>query len=336
MAVLYVASDGPGAGKTAICAALAAGLERQGVQAAVFKPLHAADQSGPDPDAAIYNRLLGQPVADWPFAPRKSGLTPKLRKDIMGAFETAVEGQDLLLVEGAHDITDKAARELVDAMEAKVLVVARYQPDLEASELARWRELFEERLLGFVINGLTRYQGSDACMRLLPSMGTEGLHSFGVVPEDRRLMAVNVGQLTSHLEGRFIHGEDAADRLVEHIMVGGLGMDNGVAYFELRENKAVIVRGDRPDIQMAALQTPTACVLLTQGIEPIEYVRNEAELEEIPLIVVQPDTLSTMASLNMLLDGGQLDHPAKLDRFGQLLSEHVDLAGIYSELGIAT
>ena len=65
--------------------------------------------------------------------------------------------------------------------------------------------------------------------------------------------------------------------------MGGWGLDAGELYFGLRESKAVIVRGDRPDMQMAALTTPTTCMLLTQGIEPIEYVRNEAELEEVPI-----------------------------------------------------
>ena len=56
------------------------------------------------------------------------------------------------------------------------------------------------------------------------------------------------------------------------------------------ENKAVIVRGDRPDLQMAALNTSTACIVLTKGVEPIEYVRYEAEQEEVSLIVVETDT----------------------------------------------
>ena len=335
MAVLYVASDQPGAGKTAFCVALAAELKAQGKRASVFKPLHAADQSGADPDATTFQTLLGQSAADWPFAPLKSGLTPKLLGNIKSAFESAARGQDLLLVEGAHDISDKVAAELVDLMDARVLVLARHGPDIEASDLAKWRELFGEQLLGYVINGLTRYQGSDADTRLLPAMSEAGLSSLGVIPEDRRLMAVNVGELASHLDGRFIVGEDSTDKLVEHIMVGGLGLDNGVAYFGLKENKGVVIRGDRPDIQMAALQTPTACMVLTQGVEPIEYVRYEAEEEEVPIIVVEPDTLSTMAALNTVLDGARLDHPAKLERFTELLREHVDLPAIYAGLGLA-
>ena len=95
------------------------------------------------------------------------------------------------------------------------------------------------------------------------------------------------------------------------------------------------VRGDRPDIQMAALQTPTACMLITKGVELIEYVQYEAEQNEVPVILVEADTLSTMAFLDTALDGARFDHPAKLDRSAELLKKHVDLASIYSALGIA-
>ena len=112
-------------------------------------------------------------------------------------------------------------------------------------------------------------------------------------------------------------------------------MDNGVAYFGLRDNKAVIVRGDRPDIQMAALQTPTTCMLLTGGIEPIEYVLNEAELEQVPAMLVESGTLDTMSSLSdATRDAPRFDHPAKAERFAELVAGHVDLAPIYAGLGL--
>jgi BioD-like phosphotransacetylase family protein len=149
------------------------------------------------------------------------------------------------------------------------------------------------------------------------------------------LLAVTVGDVVSHLDGRFVAGKDFTDGLVEHFMVGGLGRDPGDLYFRTRENKAVIIRGDRPDIQMSALTTPTKCILLTKGIKPIEYVKYEAEREEVPLVVVEPDTLTTMDLLNTLQDGAQFDHPAKVERLGQLLTEHLDLPAVYAGLGLA-
>ena len=334
MTVLYVTSDERGAGKTALCAALADAMKRRGKRAAVFKPLSEATGAELDPDVAIFSQLLGQPDMDWPYPALDGGLAPKLLKDIRAASKKLLEEHDLLLIEGSSRVSGEDSAQLVDALDAKVLVVARYRPGLKGSRLTSWRELHGERLLGFVINGLTSHQGAEAGARLLPSMSAEGLVSFGVIPEDRRLLAVSVGQLASDLKGRFITGKEFTGGLVEHFMVGGLGMDNGVDYFALRENKGSIIRGDRPDIQMAALQTPMLCMVLTQGIEPIEYITYEAELEEVPVIVVQTDTLTTMDLLNTVLDGARFDHPAKLERLSELLREHVDLEAIYAALGL--
>lgn len=113
-------------------------------------------------------------------------------------------------------------------------------------------------------------------------------------------------------------------------------MDNGVSYFELKGNKATVVRGDRPDIQMAALKTPTTCMVLTKGIEPIEYVLNEAEAEEIPLILTESATLDVMEAFGSAMNVARFDHPSKLARFEELLSQHIDVEAITADLGLST
>ena len=335
MAVLYVVSDQPGAGKTALCTTLAHELGRRGTQTAVFKPVTASGQSEQDPDAAIYQLLLGQPEAVWPWPLPKSGLTRVLLDEIKATSDQLLDGNDLLLVEGSSVVSENASRRLAESLDAQVLLVVTYQPDLDASKLTRWRARFGERLLGFIFNRVTLYQGNSARTGLLESLRSEGLTALGLIPEDRRLLAVTVGHLASHLGGEFVVGDQFVDGLVEHYLIGGLGLDSGQLYFGTRENKAAIVRGDRPDIQMAALATPASCMLLTNGIEPIEYVRYEAELEEVPIVVVQSDTLTTMASLNSVQDSARFDHPAKLERLAELLREHVDLSAIEAGLGLA-
>ena len=334
MAILYVASRQAGSGKTALCAALAREMGRQGKQVFAIKPLSGDADSAADRDNGIYDDLLPQagPAAAFELSGR--GLTKKVLEQVTAACERAGEGQDLLLVEGTSGLSESGSARLTDALDAKVVVVERYDSGLDASALAGWRRVYGDRLVGIVINGLTRYQASRAEASLLPSMSSAGLVSLGVIPEDRTLLGVSVGQLADHLEGRYV-GEESRDGLVEHILVGGMGLDSGELYFGTRENKAVIVRGDRPDVQMSALATPTSCMVLTEGIEPIEYVSYEAELEEVPIIVVQSDTLTTMASLNGLMDRASFDHPAKLERFADLLGEHLDTEALYAGLGLA-
>ncbi len=336
MTVLYIASDQPGAGKTALCTTLAHKLAQQGKSTAVFKPIAKADGEGDsDPDGHVYKRLLGQKVDGWPGSPPSKGLTAAAVKEIKATFKGVSKGKDVVIVEGSSALSDSDANRLATSLDASAVVVTRYQPGLDTDRLAHWREVFGDRLAGFVINGLTRYQGTEARTSVLPALESAGMVSLGIIPEDRRLLAVTVEEVAAHLDGRFITCAEKADNLVEHFLIGGWTMDAGELYFGLHENKAVITRGDRPDMQMACLATPTACLVATKGVEPIEYVIYEAKEEEVPVIVVEADTLATMDALNSVYKRARFDHPAKLARFSELLDEHMDLGALYATLGVA-
>jgi predicted transcriptional regulator len=56
-----------------------------------------------------------------------------------------------------------------------------------------------------------------------------------------------------------------------------MNADKAIEYFKKSKNKAVIVGGDRPDIILAALETPTACVVLTGGLYPNDILLAKAE-----------------------------------------------------------
>lgn len=332
MAVLYVGSDQPGAGKTALGIALVSVLRKRGASAAILKPL---SSTADDSDPAAYATLLGQDPQEAP-APIQEGVSDALLKDAAAAVAEAAQGLDLLVVESPSHATAEDAGKIVDALDAKVVIVARFEPGMSVRGLNEYGKAPGERLLGVVVNGLTRYKATESKASLLPALESSGLATLGIIPEDRTLLGVTVPQVVDTLGGRFIGSDEFAGGLVEHVLVGGLGLDNGVSYFGLRKNKAALVRGDRPDIQMAALQTPTSCMVLTKGIEPIEYVLNEAEVEEVPLILVESDTLDAMEALGSAADKARFDHPAKLDRFEDLVSEHVDVEAIATGLGLST
>ncbi|MCI0438246.1 MAG: hypothetical protein L0177_03840, partial [Chloroflexi bacterium] len=255
---------------------------------------------------------------------------------------------DVVIVEGSSKLTASGHKQLAQALDARALVVATYHKGLSPGHLKSWEAVFGNRLVGSIINSLTRYSGHDARTRLLPELQGDGLAILGIVPEDRRLLGVTVAQLAEHLGGRFIEPEEerepygptdgsleiGRDRLIEYLMVGPMMLNNSEYYFGLHESKAAIVRGDRPDLQMGALHTKTACLVATKGIVPIEYIRNEAALEDVPIMVVDTDTLGTMAALNTLQDRAQFDHPLKLERMLALIEAHVDAGKIFGSLGV--
>ena len=104
-----------------------------------------------------------------------------------------------------------------------------------------------------------------------------------------------------------------------------MSLDPGELRFGLYDNNAVIVRGDRPDIQMSALNASVTCLVLTGGIDPIEYISYEAQEEETPVMVVESDTLTTMTLLNEVVTSSRMDTAGKVARFSELLETHADL-----------
>ena len=333
MSVLCVASDQEGVGKTAFCATLAHILAQQGKTVSVFKPF--TDKGATvesDPDRGIYEGFTSVVDGEWPVVLGGSGVDRALLDELAGRLVGASADNDVVIVELSSALAREDTRDVVDALSAHVVVVAGYRRELRAGDLTPWVDALGERMIGIVLNSLPRYLATEAASDLAGPMQSEGIRLLGIVPEDRRLLGATVSQVSQHLNGRIMDTEGDLDGLVEHFLVGGFSLNPGELYFEMHEKKAAVIRGDRPDMQMAALATPTSCLLLTNDKEPIEYIRYEAEQEQVPIVLVESNTLATMSALETLMEGARFDHPLKMQRFAELLQEHVDLDAILSRL----
>ena len=188
-----------------------------------------------------------------------------------------------------------------------------------------YAQKFEGNILGILINCLTLYGRREAENKIVPSFQKAGINVLGLIPEDRTLLSLTVGQISELLGARFFTGSEYSGRLVENFMVGGFGMDPGEFLFSTKDRKAVIVRGDRPDVQMSALQTDMQCFILTRGLEPIEYVKYECEEEEVAAVIVDTNTIETMEAVGSLQQHARFDHLEKLDKAKELLTDAVDV-----------
>lgn len=336
MTVLYIASDERGAGKTAFCASLASLLNQRGITAAAIKPI--VDESelidAPEP-------LMFAPGADdvssgspWPLVLNSRGLTKQFVKAAAGLVQQLAENHQVVLVEGSNSLESGDGKKLAEALGAKVLAVVTHRQGMDVSDLSQWKHSHMDSFLGVIFNSRRQYLGTEVNETLLPALAMEQIRSFGVIPESRTLLAVTVGQIAKHLEARFLTEENDLNALVEYFMVGGWVLDEGRLYFETHDNKAVLMKGNRPDIQMAALSTPTKAMICTGGLEPIEYVFYEAQETGAALMVVSTDTVSTMESLNTIQGQARFDNQVKVQRFVELLENYVDIEGLLVLLDI--
>jgi BioD-like phosphotransacetylase family protein len=167
-----------------------------------------------------------------------------------------------------------------------------------------------------------------------PFLEKQGVKVYGVIPEERVLQAVSVREIAERLDGEILCAEEAADELVENLMVGAMSVDSALSYFRRLPNKAVITGGDRPDVQLAALETSTKAVILTGNLQPSPLIVSRAAEIGVPMILVKQDTLSTVEAISSFFGRTRLHQPRKLERFRELMAERVDLESLYADLGV--
>ena len=346
MAILYIAGSQPGVGKTALATALAGRIAQEGRSVALVKPLVAADASGgdptPDSDSAFYRKTLpaNPPPQGWPVPVSVAGLAPQGEVVEQAVALVRGLGVESTIVEGLDGLTPgsleaQVSAELAQALDAQVLALTDCPPSGESpTELAEVTQTFGSSLLGLVMNGVPLHRVHEVATHLVPELEAGGVQVLGAIPEDRRMLAPTVRDLAEHLEGEFRSVEERADELVEYLMVGGWFLDPGDYVFSRRAQKAVLVHAERPDLQMAALNTSTVCLILTGGQNPIQYVTHHAELAEVPIVLVQRPTLEAMEQLHTVSERVTVHNPRKVARFGELLAQHCGLEAIYAGLGL--
>jgi BioD-like phosphotransacetylase family protein len=243
--------------------------------------------------------------------------------------EAAGRNKDVLLVEGPSGpfSASAVARDLAEMPGARVVLLSWYREDLTADEIAQKAADIKGRLAGVVLNAVPRLRIHHVRTTLLPDLDAAGIPVLGTVPQDRALRASTIREIAEAVQGEVRFFPEKADALVEHIMIGALALDNGRYYFNQFNNKLVVTRWDRPDLQNAAVETDTVGFLLTGGQGPIPYMQQRVEDRKLPVIVVQEGTIALASRLDDAFSRGRL-HPRKIERAAELLGTFVRLDGL--------
>ncbi len=133
--------------------------------------------------------------------------------------------------------------------------------------------------------------------------------------------------------GKVVAGPAHSSTLIENVMLGAMTPDPGPLYFGQRANKAVVLKSERPDLQIAAMQTSTACLVLAGKSAPIPAVLARAADTRVPVVTVADDVPTVVSRLETALRNAWLS-AAKVGRASELVSKHVDLAKIDAALGL--
>lgn len=352
MDCLIVASTEPYAGKTGVTAALLLEAAERGVVAGYFKPFGTMPvvmgDYETDSDAAYLSSLaalkapaeLVCPVVRTRALVEQvlAGEAPPVVDRVLDAYRTIGHDVQIVFVEGPSDMIQGTVfgldlQRLATMLCGRVLLLHRPGTAELPEELVHASDILGDALLGVLINDVSSARLEVTRTRVAAYLERVGISVFGVLEHDASLSAVSVAELVAELDGVVLAGETGLDEPVESFMVGAMGQEKALRYFRRRARKAVVTGGDRSDVQLAALETDTRCVICTGGMAPSSIVLSRADELGIPMVLVEMDTLSAVEHMEVLFGHVRVHDAVKVARIRELLAEQADLDAIFTTLG---
>jgi len=345
---IYLASIEP-AGKTALAAAIGQKMLEQGKKAGYFVPLEISDGKRNFEDATFLKNILGLNEDVAAIAPvHKSAMSlwktlaedsEELIEEIKRCYAEIAEGKDFVFIEGLGGFTKDgdstlACYRISEALNVPVLLILRYSDTVDPAIFDKARKELGSRLTGVIINFIPVNKLAKAKNETEAKFEAAGIKVLGLIPEDRLLAGISVGQLAQRLGAELITAKDNTGGLVENIVLASLPLEAAAAYFGRKPNKAVVIRSERYDTQLAALETSTSCLILTGNTEPQSMVTNFAEEKKIPVMLVKKETDEVLVDLETATELAAFDNRNKLERLQQLLANW-DFNKLYSAMGLA-
>ncbi|HEY6011622.1 MAG TPA: phosphotransacetylase family protein [Nitrospirota bacterium] len=344
MVPIFIASNTGFAGRTFLALGLGMKLLEQGHTVGYLKPVGRTpvkkDANVYDADAVFIKETLGltEPLeVISPFVQTFENQTllfegglADTRKKVLSAFKT-LGNKDFVIIAGAGDLFEGSllgvnALSLLEEMKAFLLMVESWRGESSADALFGVATLLGERFCGGVINRVPASAVGYVKETARPFLEQKGVKVFGVFPRDPALEAVSVRQLNEILHGTVLCCGDRIDAFVENFSIGAMDVDSALSYFRRTPNKAVITGAHRSDIQLAALETSTTCIILTGGLPTNDVVIGKAQTKGVPIISIADDTFTAIDRIEGSMGKTNIREPRKVARVRELMDREFDIA----------
>ncbi|HEY9644195.1 MAG TPA: phosphotransacetylase family protein, partial [Coleofasciculaceae cyanobacterium] len=232
----------------------------------------------------IAQRLLGADAVDYTQRLHSYAQTP---------------AGDLVVLEGAGTLEEGrlfglSLQQISQELDAPVVLVSRFHSALVVDGLLAAKQQLGDRLMGALINDIPHDQVDLVNSQIKPFLEQQGIEVLASLPRNDLLRSVSVSELVHQLKAEVLCRADRLDLMVESLKIGAMNVNSALGYFRKGRNMAVVTGGDRTDIQLAALETSTQCLILTGHIPPTPTILSRAEDLEIPILSVDLDTLTTV------------------------------------------
>lgn len=357
---IYVASSSPKAGKTMFACSLGALLQKRGINLGFMKPvgseLKRVEAGNGDFGALTIQEVLGQtalPAQLTPVIRPNIWADPAIRNSRSGrhdtlsvirkAFDAISQERDFMLVSGTGRFPSAGSTygvdgfSLTEELDLQVLLLERFESGLDAGGIDLDAVMFIKKNLGKRLTGIVFNDVPEQDIPALKSLvgaycEKNGIKLFGIIPHDPSLTVIRCMDIAYELAGRIVAGNNGASRGVSHFLIGTMQVESFMSYLRNKPESAVILGGDRADLQLSALYGKCGCLILTGNIGPCEMVRKRADSVDTPVIVVREDSYQVARRMSRILKSHKFYNLNQIKTGIRLVEEHVDIPRLLKRL----
>jgi len=355
MITLYIGSTSGYAGKTLITLTIGRYFQKLGFKVGFLKPIGTSpitenENKVIDQDALFIQKILGlnndpellTPVLvtrDLQLSVFKKGC-PDFMGKILNSYEKLKKNNDLMLVCGSGSFlhTGKycniAGIDVANALEAKVILIDRFFKEFNYDYLVSAKELLGDKLIGCILNSVPERIMDTVDNLLVPLLNKKDINVLGVIPKDPFLYSITIKELAKRLRANIISGQSKLNELVIDFIIGTMQIENFMYHYQKKRNPAVIVGGDRSDLQLVALEGKCKCLILTGNIYPTDIILSRAKDLNIPILVVKDDTYTVAKKMDFILETIKLRDEQKLNYGFNFIKEHINWIVFKKLLGL--
>ncbi len=246
---------------------------------------------------------------------------------------------NLVLFEGPSNLAEGqlfgfSLLQQAEQLEATVLLMARCQSLAVVDELLLAQTHLGDRLGGVILNDVPEKLSKSVIDFIVPFLEQHNIPVFGQIPSHPLLRSISVREMVKQLNAEVLCCGDRLNLMVEQLSIGAMNVNSALRYFNRANNMAVVTGGDRTDIQLAALESSTNCLILTGHFSPNAIVLNRAEDLEVPVLSVDLDTLTTVELVDKAFSSARFSETIKVDCIQKLFKQHVDIDRLLNQLEI--
>ena len=258
-------------------------------------------------------------------------------KKVHEIAELNSQGKDIMLVESGTDLNRGLsvhldALSLCDYLDGELLVILSGTNDQICDDAYFLKNLVDSsgvKLAGVIINKVQDVE--DFKTVYTEHFKALNLPILGILPFTESLTRPTMQFLSDLFFAKVLAGEKGLPNMVKNIVVGAMSADAVLRVQRFsKEAKLVITSGDRSDMILAALETKSAGIILTNNILPPPNIIARASAAGVPLLLVAQDTFQAAKKVDNLVSLLSKDDSTKIDLIQGLINDHIEVADLFA------